>query len=151
MIVQPHSPRTSRGQYRESQCQSMQPGLPAMRTLDLSGPLSPLTNKTRHISLFIFFSDRVTCSPSCPGTHYIVQAGLELRDLSPECWDDRPVPLHSATRVSLTSGIFQSQAGETHIFNPSPRDTEAGGSLSLRLRSTKRLPGQPGLHRETLS
>jgi hypothetical protein len=37
-------------------------------------------------------------------------------------------------------------------FNPSTRETEAGGFLSLRLAwSTKRVPGQPGIHRETLS
>ena len=32
--------------------------------------------------LFWFFSDRVSlCSPGCPGTHSVDQAGLELRNL----------------------------------------------------------------------
>jgi hypothetical protein len=32
---------------------------------------------------FILFSDRVSlCSPGCPGTHSVDQAGLELRNLS---------------------------------------------------------------------
>jgi hypothetical protein len=35
------------------------------------------------IYLFIgFFRDRVSlCSPGCPGTHFVDQAGLELRNL----------------------------------------------------------------------
>jgi hypothetical protein len=38
-----------------------------------------------------------------------------------------------------------------HTFNPSPQEAEAGRSLSLRLAwSIDRIPGQPGLHRETL-
>jgi hypothetical protein len=37
-------------------------------------------------------------------------------------------------------------------FNPSTREAEAGGFLSSRPSwSTKWVPGQPGLHRETLS
>jgi hypothetical protein len=32
--------------------------------------------------LFLFFRDRVSlCSPGCPGTHFVDQAGLELRKL----------------------------------------------------------------------
>jgi hypothetical protein len=39
-----------------------------------------------------------------------------------------------------------------HTFNPSTREGEAGGFLSSRPAwSTKWVPGQPGLHRETLS
>jgi hypothetical protein len=39
----------------------------------------------------------------------------------------------------------------TQSFNPSTREVEAGGSLSSRPAwSTKQVPGQPGLHRETL-
>jgi hypothetical protein len=39
-----------------------------------------------------------------------------------------------------------------HAFNHSTWEAEAGGFLSLRPAwSTKRVPGQPGLHRETLS
>ena len=33
-------------------------------------------------SFVLFFQDRVSlCSPGCPGTHSVDQAGLELRDL----------------------------------------------------------------------
>jgi hypothetical protein len=40
----------------------------------------------------------------------------------------------------------------THAFDPSTREAEAGGSLSSRPAwSTEWVPGQPGLHRETLS
>ena len=39
-----------------------------------------------------------------------------------------------------------------HTFNPSTREAEAGEFLSSRPAwSTKWVPGQPGLHRETLS
>jgi hypothetical protein len=39
-----------------------------------------------------------------------------------------------------------------HAFNPSTWEAEAGGFLSLRPAwSTELVPGQPGLHRETLS
>jgi hypothetical protein len=39
-----------------------------------------------------------------------------------------------------------------HVFNPSIWEAEAGGFLSSRPTwSTKWVPGQPGLHRETLS
>jgi hypothetical protein len=39
-----------------------------------------------------------------------------------------------------------------HAFNPSTREAEAGGFLSSRSAwSTEWVPGQPGLHRETLS
>jgi hypothetical protein len=39
-----------------------------------------------------------------------------------------------------------------HAFNPSTWEAEAGGFLSSRLAwSTEWVPGQPGLHRETLS
>jgi hypothetical protein len=39
-----------------------------------------------------------------------------------------------------------------HAFNPSTREAEAGGFLSSRPAwSTEWVPGQPELHRETLS
>jgi hypothetical protein len=39
-----------------------------------------------------------------------------------------------------------------HTFNPSTWEAEAGGFLSSRPAwSIERVPGQPGLHRETLS
>ena len=44
------------------------------------------------------------------------------------------------------------QAVVAHAFNPSTREAEAGGFLSSRPAwSTKRVLGQPGLHRETMS
>jgi hypothetical protein len=56
--------------------------------------------KTRSLCRFLFvclffvlfcFFDRVSlCSPGCPGTHFVDQAGLELRNhlpLPPKCWD----------------------------------------------------------------
>ena len=51
--------------------------------------ISPL--RTTGILIDFFFQDRVSlCSPGCPETHSVDQAGLELRNLlplSPKCWD----------------------------------------------------------------
>ena len=45
-----------------------------------------------------------------------------------------------------------SQTVLVHTFNHSTQEAEAGGSLSSRpVWSTERIPGQPGLHRKTLS
>jgi hypothetical protein len=45
-----------------------------------------------------------------------------------------------------------SRAVVAHAFNSSTWEAEAGGFLSLRPAwSTELVPGQPGLHRETLS
>jgi hypothetical protein len=39
------------------------------------------------LNLF-YFRDRVSlCSPGCPGTHSVDQAGLELRNSPPKCWN----------------------------------------------------------------
>jgi hypothetical protein len=55
----------------------------------------------------------------------------------------------------LVHGVrnLQRQPGVVaHAFNPSTREAEASGFLSLRPTwSTKWVPGQPGLHRETSS
>jgi hypothetical protein len=46
----------------------------------------------------------------------------------------------------------KTRAVVAHTFNPSTWEAEAGGFLSLRPAwSTKRIPGKPGLYRETLS
>jgi hypothetical protein len=47
---------------------------------------------------------------------------------------------------------FIGWAGVAHTFSPCALEAEAGGFLSLRPAwSTEWVPGQPGLHRETLS
>jgi hypothetical protein len=58
-------------------------------------------------------------------------------------------PLHSWILFALRMWDLKPVA---HSFSPSTREAEAGGFLSLRPTwSTKWVPGQPGLHRETLS
>jgi hypothetical protein len=51
---------------------------------DRNGGIRFLKEKLFHIFLFLFlfFQDRASlCSPGCPGTHSVDQAGLELRNL----------------------------------------------------------------------
>jgi hypothetical protein len=45
----------------------------------------------KFIFIFIvFFRDKVSlCSPGCPGTHSVDQAGLELRNLPASASDDK--------------------------------------------------------------
>jgi hypothetical protein len=50
---------------------------------------------------FLVFRDRVSlCSPGCPGTHSVDQAGLELRNLPAEQW--WRMPLISAAVFKIT-------------------------------------------------
>jgi hypothetical protein len=64
---------------------------------------------------------------------------------------------HNSLFISTISRSYYdksagSQAGVAHTFNPSTWEAEAGGFLSSRPAwSTKCVPGQPGIHRETLS
>jgi hypothetical protein len=47
-------------------------------------PLSPQPHQHVEIHIlffFFFFRDRFLCSPGCPGTHFVDQAGLELRNI----------------------------------------------------------------------
>jgi hypothetical protein len=60
------------------------------------------------------------------------------------------------TNIALDSNMILALGGEpgvvAHAFNPSTWEAEAGGFLSSRPAwSTEQVPGQPGLHRETLS
>jgi hypothetical protein len=61
-----------------------------------------------------------------------------------------PLPTESSHPRGLVRNI---QPGVVaHSFNPSTWEAEAGRFLSSRPAwSTERVPGQPGLHRETLS
>jgi hypothetical protein len=63
------------------------------------------------------------------------------------------LPLSSVTLVLVHSfNSISSQAVLAHTFNPGTWETEAGGFLRSRPAwSTEWVPGQPGLHRETLS
>jgi hypothetical protein len=54
----------------------------AANVLTTKPSLQPLIPAFLVFVLFCFFQDRVSlCSPGCPGTHSVDQAGLELRDL----------------------------------------------------------------------
>jgi hypothetical protein len=58
-------------------------------------------------------------------------------------------PVHIFDQLKIGN---RSRAVVAHTFNPSTWEAEAGGFLSSRPAwSTEWVPGQPGLHRETLS
>jgi hypothetical protein len=58
----------------------------------------------------------------------------------------------SKTQIQMKLKNYQEPGEVAHAFNPSTREAEADGFLSLRPAwSTEWVPGQPGLHRETLS
>jgi hypothetical protein len=82
--------------------------------------------------IFLFFRDRVSlCSPGCPGTHFVDQAGLELRNL--------PV---SASQVLGLKACASTARLVAHIFNPSLQEAGGSGSVSLRpLSSIDQIPG----------
>jgi hypothetical protein len=79
------------------------------------------------------------------------------------CWVHSAIIYHNSVLITFSSlgiNIFNLELQNginkpgvvVHAFNPSTREAEAGGFLSSRLAwSTKWVPGQPGLHRETLS
>jgi hypothetical protein len=60
------------------------PGAPCIRGRSWTTELTPLPSlnlRQESFFFFFFFWDRVSlCSPGCPGTHSVAQAGLELRN-----------------------------------------------------------------------
>jgi hypothetical protein len=66
--------------------------------------------KTKHIQFFIplVFRDRVSlCSPGCPGTHTVDQAGLELRN--PPAFASRVLGLKACDTTPGPHSIFKKQ------------------------------------------
>jgi hypothetical protein len=61
------------------------------------------------VCLFLFFQDRVSLySPGCPGTHYVDQAGLELRN--PSAYASRVLGLKAcATKPGSTFKLLTSE------------------------------------------
>jgi hypothetical protein len=63
-----------------------------------------------------------------------------------------PRPAWVTSQFSIFNNVMRNWAVVAHAFNPSTWEAEAGGFLSSRpVWSTESVPGQPGLHRETLS
>jgi hypothetical protein len=82
-----------------------------------SNPVSHTKQKHNHITghilgfflFFVFFPDRVSlCSPGCPGTHSVDQAGLELRN--PPAYASRVLGLKACTTTArLIIGFLRNQ------------------------------------------
>jgi hypothetical protein len=72
---------------------------------------------------FLVFRDRVSlCSPGCPGTQSVDQAGLELRN-----------PPASASQVlGLKACTATTRLYVACAFNPSSGEAEAGRSFWIR-------------------
>jgi hypothetical protein len=72
----------------------------------------PLLKILLLLLLLLFFQDRVSlCIPGCPGTHFVDQAGLELRN-----------PLASASQV-LGLKACATTPGLLNFHGQSPKDT----------------------------
>jgi hypothetical protein len=66
-------------------------------------------------------------------------------------WSTTSFTSNNTTDAEKKEVIFQPGV-VVHAFNPSTWEAEAGEFLSSRPAwSTEQVPGQPGLHRETLS
>ena len=53
-----------------------------VKETDIKISLTKLQHRPRELIYFFFFRERVyLCSPGCPGTHFVDQAGLEIRNL----------------------------------------------------------------------
>jgi hypothetical protein len=113
------------------------------------------THRHTHTNLFFFvclfvFQDRVSLySPGCPGTHFVDQAGLKIRNLPASAsW---VLGLKACTTTPGCLGFFFLikdlwPGVVVHAFNLSTWEAEAGEFLSLRpVWSTEWVPGQPGL------
>jgi hypothetical protein len=56
---------------------------------------------------FIVFRDRVSlCSPGCPGTHSVDQAGLELRNLPASASASQLLGFKACTTTALLAFLF---------------------------------------------
>jgi hypothetical protein len=73
--------------------------------------------------------------------------------LSSGCWAVCTTKSRNTVPLDKRCGlVVKSQAVVAHTFNPSTLEAEAGRFLSSKPAwSTEWVPGQPGLHRETLS
>jgi hypothetical protein len=97
---------------------------------------------------------RIYCCCCCC---FLVMKAVSTRASVPacECWPEKSWgckgPLYPFKILEEEISILARRV-VAHAFNPSTWKAEAGGFLSLRPAwSTEWVPGQPGLHRETLS
>jgi hypothetical protein len=73
--------------------------------------------KLMHFFFFFFlvFRDRVSlCSPGCPGTHSVDQAGLELRN--PPASASRVLGLKACATLPSSNALFLMGKIVNHIF-----------------------------------
>jgi hypothetical protein len=70
--------------------------------------------------LFFVFQDRVSlCSPGYPGTHFVDQTGLELRNLPASA--SRVLGLKACATTPATEFFFFKTGLVTHTLIPAPR------------------------------
>jgi hypothetical protein len=69
--------------------------------------------------IFLVFRDRVSlCSPGCPGTHSVEQAGLELRNLPASA--SQVLELKACTTTALAVGTILIHTIAQGYWDPSP-------------------------------
>ena len=87
--------------------------------------------------LFCLFPDRVSlCSPGCPGTHSVDQAGLELRNLPVSASQVLGLKAYASIAQLYIFFSYQFHLKDiikpdvvVHLYKPSTQDDEAGKLL----------------------
>jgi hypothetical protein len=114
-----------------------------------------MPRKVPFFFFFLVFRDRVSLyGPGCPGTYFVDQAGLELRN--PPASASQVLGLKACTTTPGRKVLKRAGNGTVvvvHVFNPSTQEAKVGRTLlnSKLAWSTEYVLGPTGLHRETLS
>ena len=70
-----------------------------------------------NLNLFFFFETGFLCSPGCPGTHFVDQAGLELRN--PPASASQVLGLKVWATTALAFYSVAARAESDHLLTPS--------------------------------
>jgi hypothetical protein len=129
-----------------------------MRTKELNLVLDPLSHlsssqnvilyecrhKIFYFILFLFFRDRVSpCSPGCPGTHFVDQAGLELRN--PSASASQVLGLKVCATTARQNFVFEGDKVSNKTEVPRTSESPMGHLLSPpehRPGSLRKYPGR---------
>jgi hypothetical protein len=77
----------------------------------------PVSHSNKPPPLFFFFRDRVSlCSPGCPGTHFVDQAGVKLRN--PPASASQELGLKACTTTARWGSVLKRTKQRTKTHRP---------------------------------